>query len=167
MRIASFVVFVAILTFSCNSVEEKHEVAEGVERTVVQVSDIADGMNRADLGIAGMSCEVMCGTAIRKALVSVPGVHSTEIKFDVDADVNHAIVTFDPNIASDKDMIAAVTSLYGGVYQVKEIQIEQPSVSKPVDSGEIEAKSQKGVETELPSMQMPDLMDVLSQILRI
>ena len=52
-------------------------VASRRESTV----NITEGqpMATADLGISGMTCEMMCGGMIKSALVKVPGVETTEI----------------------------------------------------------------------------------------
>lgn len=53
-------------------------------------------MATADLGISGMTCEMMCGGMIKSALVKVPGVEKTEIVFHEGDKVGHAEVTYDP-----------------------------------------------------------------------
>ena len=54
-------------------------VASRTESTM----NITEGqpMATADLGISGMTCEMMCGGMIKSALVKVPGVETTEIVF--------------------------------------------------------------------------------------
>ncbi len=166
MKASSLFLSISIVFLGCSGAEQGSGVGNGVARTIVEVAGLASGTNRADLSITGMSCEVMCGTAIRKALAEVPGVQSAEIAFEEGSDLNHAIVTFDPEVANDKDMVSAVTELFDGVYQVKEVTIEQPKEGKSVNSSGAGVGTQ-GLDTELPSIQMPNLMDALSRILRI
>lgn len=167
MRLQILIACFSIAVFSCSSPGEKTELASNVERTVVEVADITDGLSRADLSISGMTCEMMCGGAIKKALGKVDGVTATDIEFDADQTLDHAIVTYDADKVSDAELVAAVAAIHDGAYSVEEVHLEQPASSGSGGSGSLESAKGSDFSTELPSIQMPNLMDVLSRILRI
>ncbi|MBP6699492.1 MAG: heavy-metal-associated domain-containing protein, partial [Flavobacteriales bacterium] len=85
----------------------------GVARTVSEVA-ITSGtpVTFADLSVEGMSCEMMCGGSIKKALAALPGVVGTEIKFEEGEAVDHAIVTFDPAQVNDAQLVEAVQKIH-------------------------------------------------------
>ncbi len=137
---------------------------------VVNEEVIAQGdpVTFADLSISGMSCEMMCGGAIKKALAKVPGVSGTEIKF-IEGDANdHAIVTFDPGKVSDAQLVDAVQSLHDGQYKVVAVAItRQVKASNAATEGDEAAEPVPAkVNARLPAVLLPSLIELLSQVLR-
>ncbi|MBL8011332.1 MAG: heavy-metal-associated domain-containing protein [Flavobacteriales bacterium] len=144
------------------------EVA-GVARVVNEVV-IADGtpVTFADLSISGMSCEMMCGGAIKKALAQVQGVSTTEIKF-VEGDENdHAIVTYDPAQVSDAQLVEAVQKIHDGQYKVVAVAVTKQvkGDGSASEDGEAAEASEAKVNAELPALRLPSLLELLSLILR-
>ena len=145
----------------------------GVARTVSEVA-ITSGtpVTFADLSVEGMSCEMMCGGSIKKALAALPGVVGTEIKFEEGEAVDHAIVTFDPAQVNDAQLVEAVQKIHDGQYKVMAVNITKQVVGDaPVQE---EKRDEKAAEVEgaarsvsaaLPAVVMPSLLRVLSRLL--
>ncbi|MDG1261255.1 MAG: heavy metal-associated domain-containing protein, partial [Flavobacteriales bacterium] len=78
----------AVFIFACTSetsVEIQHsEQTAAVEKTVAKIA------------VDGMMCEIACGGKIRKELSEMTGVASATIDYTDGADVNYALVEFNP-----------------------------------------------------------------------
>lgn len=82
-------------------------------------------MATADMGISGMTCEMMCGGLIKGALVKVPGVENAEVAFTAGDAIGHVKVTYDPAQVDDARFVEAVQSLADGQYKVESIAVEK------------------------------------------
>ena len=163
----------AVLFASCsNNDQPVAEVAlPGVERVVKEVV-ISSGepLAIADLSIDGMSCEMMCGGSIKKALAKLPGIASTEIQFIEGDERDHAIVTYDESKVTDAQMVEAIQALHDGQYKVLAVTItKQVRGSSGASSDEEPAdKEEKGVKASLPSSDvlLPSILALLTSVLR-
>lgn len=142
-------------------------VATEVPRTE-NIVGIASGepVTIADLAIEGMSCEQMCGGAIKKALAKL-GVQSTEIKMSDDQGPNHALVTYDGAKLNDGQLIAAIQGLHDGQYKVVAV-----AVTKQVKGGNGSAEQTKGGEKSVSvvapkDIVLPSLLAVIGRLLRV
>lgn len=142
-----------------------------VVRTVKEVA-ISSGapVTTADLTIQGMSCEMMCGGSIKKALAKLPGVNGTEITFQEGDAADHAIVTYDAAQVDDVALVQAVQALYDGQYKVTEVAITKQvkAVSAIGDDG-AEGAARGGVKSysSAPgSAVLPSVVALLTRILR-
>ncbi len=140
-----------------------------VQRIVKEVSITAGTpVTIADLSIEGMSCAMMCGGSIKKALAGLPGVNTTEIVFNEEEVRDHAIVTYDDALISDQQMIDAVHKLHNGQYKVMAITItkEVKSNGASMDNAP-PGKEQAGVSVYSPgAVVLPSVLALLSIILR-
>ncbi len=134
--------------------------------TEVVVSS-GEPVTKADLTIEGMSCEMMCGGSIKKALAKLPGVSGTEIVFVEGEESNHAVVTYNENEVSDAELVAAIQGLYDGQYQVNGIAItRQVKGSAQTGSREVEAVQESKVSVYAPAaILLPSVITILSRIL--
>jgi len=163
----------AILIMGCSQqpAATADAVATGVERTVKEIT-ITDGtpVTYADLSIDGMSCEMMCGGSIKKALAKLPGIAQTEIKFVEGDERDHAIVTYDESKVTDAQMIEAIHGLYDGQYKVLAVDITKQVKGEAVQ-GSIEknAGNNKQVSVRAPSAVqiLPSVLALLTQIMRL
>lgn len=160
---------------SCGSAPEANEVAAqaaiaGVERVVTEVAINAGvPVTMADLSIDGMSCEMMCGGSIKKALAKLPGVSGTEIKFVEGDERDHAIVTYDPTQVTDAEMVEAIQALHDGQYKVLAVNITKQVLAPGGSAGDAnKAKNEEGsVSVYAPSSTvLPNILALLTQILR-
>ena len=163
-----------LLITSCGSAPEADDVAaqaamSGIERVVTEVA-INEGapVTMADISIDGMSCEMMCGGSIKKALAKLPGVSGTEIKFVEGDERDHAIVTYDPAQVTDAQMIEAIQALHDGQYKVLAVNITKQVLATGGASGDVNGtKEEKTVRVYAPtSTVLPSILALLTQILR-
>ena len=139
-------------------------------RTVTEVA-IASGtpMSTADLSISGMTCEMMCGGAIKDAMAKLKGVSGTEIKFtDKEGEASHALVTYDPREVSDAEMVKAIQALHEGQYKVLAIAITNQVVKEGA------AEKQEGTEpaaqvnaSALTDVVVPSLLSLLQRLVQL
>lgn len=159
-----------LLLFGCSTgPADQPGTATEVTR-VVKEEVIAQGdpVTFADLSISGMSCEMMCGGAIKKALAKVPGVSGTEIKFIEGDENDHAIVTFDPARVSDAQLVEAVQGIHDGQYKVVAVAVTKQvkGTTATSDDDEAEGTVPAKVNARLPAVLLPSLLELLSQVLR-
>jgi mercuric ion binding protein len=164
--------FAGILLSGCGQAPEAGTTAvqEGVVRMVQEVV-IQSGtpVTHADLTIEGMSCEMMCGGAIKKALAKLPGVTSTEIAFDDDDAPDHAIVTYDDSKVTDAELVKAIQSLYDGQYKVRAVnvikEVKASGTSRTAEGAD--TKEAKDMKALLPTNAiLPSIVGLLTRILR-
>lgn len=125
-------------------------------------------MATADLGISGMTCEMMCGGMIKSALVKVPGVENTEIVFHDGDAIGHAKVTYDPAKVDDTKFVQAVQALADGQYKVESIAIVKQVKNAPSAAKQQKGKSDEGISASIiPEVAMPNLVATLLALVRI
>ncbi len=138
-------------------------------RTVKEVA-ISSGtpVTTADLTIEGMSCEMMCGGSIKKALAQLPGVSSTEIEFHEGDAADRAIVTYDAAQVDDAALVQAVHALYDGQYKVTGVAITKQVKAVGAtghDGGEGAAHGGVKSYSAAPAV-LPSVVGLLTRILR-
>jgi copper chaperone CopZ len=165
-------VILLLLFSACGSGAGTSEQAatSNVPRTEQEMVVSGAPVTTADLSVEGMTCEMMCGGAIKKALAKVQGVSSTEIKFTEDETADHAIVTYDPAQVSDAEIVKAVEAIHDGQYKVsavtvtKQVQGLVPTSAPEDEGGE---KQEAEVSASLPELVMPNLFRILFRMLRM
>ncbi len=160
---------IVLLQAACSQGEGAGEASTpGVPRVEAeQVITAGTPVTMADLSISGMSCEMMCGGAIKKALAALPGVSGTEIAFTEGDAGDHAIVTYDPALVSDAQLVEAVQRIHDGQYKVMAVTVTRQVKSADIGAGEEAEGSADGkVNAELPSFRLPNLLALLTFILR-
>ena len=124
-------------------------------------------MATADLGISGMSCEMMCGGMIKSALVKVPGVEKTDVVFHDGDSLGYAKVTYDPVKVDDAQLVKTVQSLADGQYQVRSIAVvKQVKDGKQAQCGPANAAGTGVCAGLMPEVGMPSLVQVLLTLVR-
>lgn len=163
----------ATLLFACSGNVPEPEVSSAsatIQRTVEEVVGTTAG-TFADLSIEGMSCEMMCGGSIKKALAKLPGVNSTEIEFVEGDEHDHAVVNYDATKVSDKEMIDAIQGLYDGQYKVVAVKITKqvPAAGATTStSTQGQAADERSVRMIDPAaVVVPGILGLLSQVLRL
>lgn len=162
--------FAVFFFFACSRPAPVQDATAGIERLVEEVV-ISNGVpvTMADLSIEGMSCEMMCGGAIKKALAKLPGVSGTEIQFTEGDERDHAVVTYDESKVTDADMIAAIHELYDGQYKVLAVKItKQVKNAATITDTEKAAEANQGVSVLSPAVNvLPGILALLSHALRL
>jgi copper chaperone CopZ len=163
-----------VLMASCSTAPEPAEVAAdaalaGIERVVNEVA-ITSGtpVTVADLSIDGMSCEMMCGGSIKKALAKLPGVAGTDITFVEGDERDHAIVTYDESQVTDAQMVEAIQALHDGQYKVLAVTITKQVRGAGATTDEAAGDKEKsGVSVYAPSTTLlPNVVSLLAGLLR-
>ena len=162
----------AIVLASCSSTDRPAAdvAAAAIERTVKEVSiDGGEPVTFADLSIDGMSCEMMCGGSIKKALAKLPGVNSTEIKFVEGDERDHAIVAYDESKVTDAEMIEAIQKLHDGQYKVLAVEVTKQvkSNSTTTSTGEHARGNDAQVISPSSISLIPSILALLMQIGRL
>lgn len=129
---------------------------------------IAEGtpVTFADLSIEGMTCEMMCGGSIKKALAGVPGVVSTEITFAEGVDVDdHAVVTYDPAKVDEATLVKAVQGLHGGQYKVKAVAVTKQVRNTASGTSNTKGNTDDGISASAGSV--PSILGLLERLVRL
>ena len=161
---------ILVLSISCGHAGQDPAAtgsAATIVRTMKEVTIFSGTpVTTADLRIEGMSCEMMCGGSIKKALAKLPGVSGTEIAFQEGDAADHAVVTYDETQVSDAELVEAVQALFDGQYTVKEVAVirqVKAEGSASVSGGE--GGAEKVGAYASPSV-WPAVVAVLTRILR-
>lgn len=173
MKQSHFLILLFAILVACSGTPTEHAtqaVAASVERTVeeVPVAGVAP-TTLADLSIDGMSCEMMCGGSIKKALAKLPGVHSTEIRFVEGDERDHAVVDFDAAQVSDAQMIEAIQKLHDGQYKVVAVKITKqiPTAGSGKASAAKEDEPQRVSVLNPADLVVPGILAVIAHVLRL
>jgi copper chaperone CopZ len=156
------------LLMGCSGASNAPEQAAGAIARTVQEVAITSGepVTIADLSIEGMSCEMMCGGAIKKALAKL-GAQATEIKMSEDDSPNHAIVTYDGARLSDAQLVEAIQALHDGQYKVVSIAITK-QVKGGSGSAEQPKAEEKSVSVLAPkAIVLPSILALVGRLLRV
>jgi copper chaperone CopZ len=162
-------VLCALLAACSSSPETTATSLSDVPRTISEVMVSGTPVTMADLSISGMTCEMMCGGSIKKALAALPGVTSTEIRFTEGDASDHAIVTFDADKVSDAEIVKTVQAIHDGQYKVSAVAITkqvqgEAAEESPEEAGE---PGEAQVSASLPELVMPSLFGFLAHMLRL
>lgn len=121
----------------------------------------------ADLSISGMTCEMMCGSMIKSALVKVPGVEKADVAFHDGDALGHASVTYDPAKVNDAELVKTVQALADGQYKVEAIAVVKQVLGSPsADKGPAKEKSDASASL-MPEVHMPNLVSTLLSLVRM
>ncbi|MBK9177181.1 MAG: heavy-metal-associated domain-containing protein [Flavobacteriales bacterium] len=165
-----FAMAAALVLLGCGrSAAPAEEAMAQVQRTVTEVAiAVGEPVAIADLSIEGMSCEMACGSAIRKALAKL-GVAGTEIMMSETEGPDHAVVTYDASKVSDEQMVSAIHTIHDGQFKVVAVSITK-QVKQGANGKADPAKAEKedGVQVYSPrEVVLPSVLAILSRILRM
>ncbi len=171
MRTNRFLIpaLIATVMAACSGKAPVQEAAADVARTVHEVAITSgDPVTIADMSIEGMSCEMMCGGAIKKALAKL-GVQGTEIRMSEDDSPNHAIVTYDGGKLTDGQLIEAIHALHDGQYKVVAIDITRQVKGGSGTGESTKAKADEDARSVLSPKEivLPSILALIGRLLRI
>jgi copper chaperone CopZ len=155
LRIA-FLLALTVVVFACNSdVNPSVEVAHS-EQVALSEKTIAK------IAVDGMMCEIACGGKIRKELSEIQGVASAAIEFTEGADVNFALVEFNPELVKEEQLITCINTISDGdLYAVKNMEVIHFSPSEEIIQGEAE---EDGLEMSESYFQLPGISNLIQRI---
>lgn len=108
MRIISFSVVLSFLVLSIYGCSKTSEAADLQVKPKSEAVTVVPN-KLLSLEISGMTCEMGCGSEIRKALISTGAVERVKFDFKMGRDVNKAEISFD-NTKISEDKIAEIVS---------------------------------------------------------
>lgn len=156
MRKIGFLTWLLTLgLFACQSGSSSNvkEVSdEDIARTVAT--------HMAEIEVEGMTCEMGCGSEIRKALRNTGSVARVDFDFQADRKVNLAKVQFDSETIDVQEMKRVIESLNKGKFTVGSIK------TKVLNSLDSNVKN-SGTEESGSGVQMKNQMISLSEILGV
>jgi copper chaperone CopZ len=130
-------VFISVL--SCNNASTN---ASSVADTPVTRKSLDSEVNKtvASLTISGMTCAEGCGGKIQKDLQALNGVLGTDLTFEENKPQNTVLVTFDPAVVTEKEMITCVNGIADGAYHVDSVEIIEYKGLQSSGGGGVEGK---------------------------
>ncbi len=165
----SFLFAIVLVLVACGQAEPQvAATAVPAVPTTVKESIISEGepVNTADLSIEGMSCAMMCGNSIKKALNAVPGVIGAEIAFEEGTEqADHAVVTFDPAQVQEEALVKAVEALYDGQYKVTAVDVTKQVRSTATGTSNTKGASEEGVSASAAGL--PSILGLLQRLVRL
>lgn len=151
--------FAVLFMAGCNTKTDSLTVSED-ETQVTFTEESSDSEKYvASLAIDGMACEMACGSKISGTLAGLNGVKNTSIEFNGAEEENFAVVEFDANEISEKEMIAAVESLNNGHYSVKSVKVTHFTKEKKE-----EKKDKVGSVNQSFDYDLPNFFSVFSRL---
>lgn len=158
-KFALLLVVLGMSVAACNQAVEDtivDNVAEETENFSVEPNAVAH------IEVTGMTCEMGCGSEIRKGLKSSGAVASTKfIDFDADNATNIAEVRFDKSSLSDADLKKIIEGLNDGQFTVGTIDIELLD-NGTVNESERQTKEEPTVSMKESTWKFPNLFELLS-----
>lgn len=163
--------FSALLFGTITACEQSESVAENTSKEVTSDEVFAVEPNSVALvEVQGMSCEMGCGSEIRKGLKSSGAVASTKfVDFDADNETNIARIEFDDADLTDADIKKIIEGLNDGQFTVGAIEINQLEKTSETKTSEVNTeevkKSEKATATmSETSWEFPNLFDLFSTL---
>lgn len=154
---------------ACEQNENKVESASKQEVTTDEVFAVEPN-SVALVEVQGMSCEMGCGSEIRKGLKSSGAVASTKfVDFDADNETNIARIEFDDADLTDADIKKIIEGLNDGQFTVGTIEINQLEKTHETKASEENTeevtKSEKTTTTmSETTWEFPNLFDLFSTL---
>lgn len=135
-------VFASILLVSVLSCSNGSTNSTSTGDTPVSRRSIDSEVNKtvASLTISGMTCAEGCGGKIQKDLQALNGVVQTDLTFEENKPQNTVLVTFDPAVITEKEMIGCVNGIADGAYHVDAVEIIEYKGLQSAGSSGVEGK---------------------------
>lgn len=170
----TIVAFTGILLLGACSQNSSEKTVQK-EVTVVETEQVSNvtPTKLLSMEIAGMSCEMGCGSAIRKGLLATGAVERVQFDFKMGRDVNTATISFDDAKISEQELSKIISELNDKQFTIGSLTIsaykaEEKSTSssesetKTKSSGSIGAQSSfSDLEQSSFEIKTPNLIDLL------
>ena len=134
-----------------SSIEPSEISDSAIDRTVVS-------SHSADIQIEGMTCEMGCGGAIRKALRHTGGVSSVSFDFADNREVNIAKVQFDAKSIDVSELRRVIEALNKGQFKVKTINAQALTKNEVKNKQTKRAEASSGVQMTSPMISLSDFL---------
>lgn len=163
-RIVPFLFTALIVVASCS--ESQPEVENGVDLSdsAEETPEIVIADKYVDLDVDGMVCKMGCGGSIRKELKSTGAIEKVEFDFSEERETNYAKVFFDSKKIQVDEIVKIVAEINNGQFTVSAKQTGMIEVGNS-EGAQTSASEEVKVNTYSPSIEMPNLFDLLSSLL--
>lgn len=166
----TIVAFTGILLLSACS-QNASEKTVHKEVTVVETEQVSNvtPTKLLSMEIGGMSCEMGCGSAIRKGLLATGAVERVQFDFKMGRDINTATISFDDSKISEQELSKIISELNDkqfsiGSSTVSDYKAEEKTTtsSETKSSGSVGAQSSfSDLEQATFEIKTPNLIDLL------
>lgn len=161
---------VLLVLASCAQAPEAAQQAASSVATTVKEVVITEGVpvTTADIAITGMTCEMMCGGSIKKALAKLPGVSATEIAFQEGEEaVDRAVVTYDPAKVTEAQLVNTIQGLHDGQYKVVTVDITKQVKSAGSSASAGSTEQEDEVSASIGEIAVPNVVALLYRLIRL
>ncbi|MDX2360782.1 MAG: heavy-metal-associated domain-containing protein [Crocinitomicaceae bacterium] len=159
MKRVIYIFTIALIASSCGTKEEQ-PAEENATETAQQETIVPNQLLSMD--VDGMVCKMGCGGAIRSELYSIGGVSNVEFDFEDDRATNVASISFDSNLISVDEMIAAVAAINDGQFTIGDTSSGDLNVQQENPSTEPSSAETSTVDVSTSYVEMPNLLDLFS-----
>lgn len=122
-----FVAFAGVVIFGSCSETTVEKTAEEKETTVTQEKQEIPDVTPTKLltmEVGGMSCEMGCGSAIRKGLLATGAVERVKFDFKMGRDLNTAEISFDDSKISEEGIKKIVSELNDKQFNIGKTSVD-------------------------------------------
>ena len=152
-----------ITLFGCS---EDAEVKTDMGKVESNTKEVKVNANRLlTMEIDGMVCQMGCGGSIRKELKATGAVSGVEFDFEDDRETNIAKISFDKNSITVDELIKVVSEINDGQFKIGKTSSEEVySAHFQTETG-ISSEAKSEVEVSSSSIEIPNLLELLSGLL--
>lgn len=162
----------SLILVACSQTETTPEVKQ-TQVTVEQEEQrpVVHPTKVLSMEISGMSCEMGCGSAIRKELYTTNAVDEVKFDFKMGRDVNKAEIYFDDSKVSEKEISTLISELNDKQFTIGKTSVSdykkesESEESKSTTSGGGSSGAAKSSFTEIHQnpfeIKVPNLIDLL------
>lgn len=167
MRSVFFFCALTAIVFSCSSEPKVVHLrtVKGQKNELAQVN--ANKMLSVE--IEGMSCEMACGGSIRMNLKATGAVDRVKFDFVDGRKIQTAFISYDDSKISERQMLKLIESINEKQFRTHKHTTEEISSSSdhhPSTKGSEEESSKIDVSDMSPSIELPNLFDLLRNLVR-
>lgn len=134
------------------------------------LQSLAASVNPTDklaLPVTGMSCEMACGGAIRKALIETKAVNRVQFDFQMARDTNVAYISYDANKIQEKELISLIEKINDGQFHTGNSTSTSLEVkgSGGSHAGNTQSSTNVFSAPQIPQIKLPSILDILRSII--
>lgn len=167
MRSVFFFSALAVIFLSCSSEPKVVHLrtVKGQKKEVAKVN--ANKMLSVE--IEGMSCEMACGGSIRMNLKATGAVDRVKFDFVDGRKIQTAFISYDDSKISERQMLKLIESINENQFRTHKHtseEISSTSNAPAATNGSGEENSKIDVSDVSPSIELPNLFDLLKNLVR-
>lgn len=163
MKSFAAVISSILILGSCSS--EPEVVHLRTEKKQEKVNASVTPSHTMTVEIKGMKCEMGCGGSIRKELKSTGGVARVEFDFVEDRKIQTARISYDSQKLSPEKVLDIVNTMNDEQFEAQQTNLELIENSEVKSSRNTENSQTKKVQISETSYSLPNLFDILANLL--